>query len=260
MTQIHPTAIIESGAELDHGVSVGPFCRIGSNVKVGKGTTFQSHVVVEGHSSIGSDNTFFPFSVIGAVPQDLKYKGEPTRLIIGDNNTIRESVTLNLGTVQGGGETRVGNGNLIMAYVHLGHDTVVHNGTILANSVQVAGHAIIEDYANVGGLTGIIQYVRVGAYTYVGAFSSVEKDAPPFSVVLGSRPCILRGANIVGLRRRGFAPDQIMRINESLKLWGRSDVPKEQCLVEIESQFGEYSEIQTLTNFIRKSDTGVIRS
>jgi UDP-N-acetylglucosamine acyltransferase len=256
---IHPTAIVDPKAELASDVVVGPYCTIGANVKVGKGTRFQSHVVVDGHTTIGEGNTFFPFSVIGAVPQDLKYKGEPTELVIGDHNTIRESVTLNLGTVQGGGKTVMGSHNLIMAYVHFGHDSNVGNHCILANGATLAGHVIVEDYVNVGGLSAIIQFLRLGAHSYIGGSSTVERDVPPFSIVVGERPCELRGANIIGLRRKGYKADAITAINESIKLWKRQDVMKEQCLLEMETQYGEFPEVKQLITFIRKSENGCVK-
>lgn len=256
---IHPTAQIHPEAKLDSGVEVGPWCTIGPHVKIGRGTKLVSHVVVDGWTEIGQENTVFPFAVLGAIPQDLKYRGEPTQLIIGDRNTIRESVTLNLGTVGGGGKTQIGNNNLLMAYTHLGHDCIVGDHCIIANYGGLAGHVTLCDYVTIGGMTGISQFVRIGSYAYVGGQSGLEKDVPPFSIAIGSRPCSLKGANIVGLRRRGFSADTIQKINEAIKLWVRTDVQKEQCLLEIESQYGEYPEIQSFISFIRKSEAGVVR-
>lgn len=256
---IHPSAQIHPDAQLHPSVEVGPWCIVGPHVKISKETRLMSHVVIEGHTEIGEANTIFPFSVLGAVPQDLKYKGEPTKLIIGNRNTIREGATLNLGTVQGGGVTKVGDGNLLMAYTHLGHDCIVGNQCILANYAGLAGHVILEDYVTLGGMTGVSQFVRVGSHAYVGGQSGLEKDLPPFTIALGSRPCSIKGANIVGMRRRGFSADTIQKINEAIKLWTRPDVQKEQCLLEIESQYGEYPEIQRFVRFIRESETGVTR-
>ncbi len=256
---IHPTAQVHPEAQVDSSADIGPFCTVGKHVKIGKETRLISHVSVDGRTEIGDGNVVFPFTVLGAVPQDLKYKGEETRLIIGDHNQIRESVTLNLGTVQGGGITKVGNHCLLMAYTHLGHDCIVGNHCIIANYGGLAGHAVIEDYAFLGGMCGVSQYVRVGQHSYIGGQSGLEKDVPPYSIALGSRPCAIKGANIVGLRRRGYAVETIQRINEAIKLWVRPDVPKEQCLLEIESQYGETPEIRNFLNFIRKSDAGVVR-
>lgn len=255
---IHPTAIIHPEAKLHPSVEVGPWCTIGANVKIGAGTRLVSHVVVDGHTTIGENNKIFPFSVIGGVPQDLKYNGEPTELVIGNGNTIRESVTLNLGTAQGGGVTRVGDGNLLMAYVHLGHDCIVGNHCILSNSVNLAGHVTLHDHVTIAGMSGVAQFLRVGSHSYVVAQSGVDRDVPPYSIAIG-RPISLKGANIVGLRRRGMPAERITKINEAIKLWTRPDVQKEQTLLEIESQYGEFPEIQNLVSFIRQSEAGVAR-
>ncbi len=256
---IHPTSQISPGAEIDPSVEIGPWCTIGSRVKLGRGTRLMSHVVIDGRTEIGEDNVIFPFSVLGAIPQDLKYKGEPTQLIIGNHNTIREGVTLNLGTAQGGGVTRIGNHSLLMAYTHLGHDCIVGNHCIIANYGGLAGHVILEDYVTIGGMTGVSQFVRVGAHSYIGGQSGLERDVPPYVIAVGSRPCSVKGTNIVGLKRRGFPTEKIQKINEAIKLWTRADIQKEQCLLEIESQYGDIPEIQIFTSFIRKSETGVVR-
>ncbi len=259
LPDVHPTAIVHPQAILDASVQVGPWCTVGPHVRLGKGTRLISHVVMEGHTEVGEGNTFYPFSVIGVIPQDLKYKGEPTRLVIGNGNTFREGVSIHLGTVQGGGVTQIGNGCLIMGYVHVGHDCWIGNHCILANFVGLAGHVVIEDYVNVGGMSGVTQFSRLGAYSYLGGQSAVERDVPPYSIAVGGRPCHLKGANIVGLRRKGFASETIQRINEAIKLWVRPDIQKEQCLLEIESQYGDTPEVQEFVRFIRQSDTGVLR-
>ena len=256
---IHPSAVVDSRAELHPSVDVGPWCVVGPNVKIDEGTQLKSHAVVEGHTQIGKNNVIFPFSVIGVIPQDLKYQGEPTKLIIGDRNQIRESVSIHVGTVQGGGETRIGNENLLMGYVHVGHDTIIGNNCILANYVGLAGHVILEDYVNLGGQIGVSQYARVGAHSYIGGQAGVEKDVPPFCIGFGQRPCQIRGANIVGLRRHGFSVETIQKVNEAIKLWVRPDVQKEQCILEIESQYGENPHIQELISFIKDSKMGVIK-
>lgn len=256
---IHPTALVSRGAEIDESAEIGPYCTIGPRVRIKKGTRLVSHVVVEGDTEIGENNTVFPFTVLGAVPQDLKYKGELTKLTIGNGNQIRESVTINLGTVQAGGITKVGNNNLLMAYTHLGHDCVVGNHCIIANYGGLAGHVIVDDYAFLAGMVGVSQFVRVGAHTYIGGQSGLERDVPPFTIIQGSRPATIRGTNIVGLRRRGVPADVIQKINEAVKLWTRPEVPKEQCLLEIESQYGEVAEIQQFVGFIRSSESGVAK-
>lgn len=257
--KIHPTAIVDPKAELASDVEVGAFSIIGPHVKIGEGSKVHSHVVIEGWTTIGKKNEFFPFSVIGGVPQDLKYKGERTEVIIGDHNVIRESVTINLGTVQGGGKTAIGNHNLLMAYVHLGHDCILENHIIIASSTGLAGHVYIEDFANVGGMVGVSQFLRIGTHVYVAGKSTVDRDVPPFSIVLGERPFEIKGANIIGLRRKGYKADIILAINESIKLWKRTDVPKEQCLLEIETQYGEITEVKQFIQFIRKSESGCVK-
>ncbi len=256
---IHPSAIVHPKAELDSSVEVGPFCTVGEHVKIGAKTKLVSHVVVDGHTTLGSGNTIFPFAVLGGIPQDLKYKNEPTELRVGDNNTIREGVTLNLGTAQGGNVTSVGNGNLLMAYTHLGHDCHVGNGCIIANYGGLAGHVVLEDFVILGGMCGVSQFVKIGSHAYIYGQSGLERDVPPYTIVMGARPSIIRGANIVGLRRRGVSAETIQKINEAIKLWVRHEVQKEQCLLEIDSQYGDVTEIQHFIKFIRGSETGVVR-
>ncbi len=255
----HPDAIIDPKAEIDPSVEIGPFCLVGPNVKIGPGCRLVSHVVVDGHTQIGANNTFFPFSTMGGIPQDLKYKGEPTRLVIGDGNTFRENTTANLGTAQGGGVTSIGHHNLFMAYVHVGHDCRVGNHCILANYAGLAGHVTVEDYANLGGMVGVAQFLRVGAHCYITGQSGVEREVPPFTIATGSRPFVLRGANIVGLRRHGFDPQTIQTLNEVIKLWGRDDVPKDRCLIEIETQYGDCLPVREFVGFIRESKAGVAK-
>ncbi len=256
---IHPSAQVHPEAQVDSTAEIGPWCTVGAHVKIGARTRLISHVVVDGHTTLGEDNTVFPFAVLGGAPQDLKYRGEDTVLIVGNKNTIRECVTLNLGTTQGGGKTVLGDGNLLMAYSHLGHDSIVGNHCVIANGGAIAGHVTIHDYVVIGGLCGVSQFVTIGAHAYIGGQSGIEKDVPPFAIAVGSRPCLIKGTNIVGLRRRGIPSETISKINEAIKLWTRPDIQKEQCLLEIESQYGEYAEIQNLVSFIRASEKGVVR-
>ncbi len=217
MTLIHPTAIVDPQAELDPTVSVGPYAVIGPHVRVGAGTMIGAHCVIEGRTTIGRDNRIFQFASLGAIPQDKKYAGEPTELVIGDRNTIREFCTFNLGTVQDAGTTRVGDDNWIMAYVHIAHDCQLGNEITMANNVTLAGHVQVGDWATVGGLTGVLQRMRIGAHSMVGFASHVGKDVPPFMVVDGN-PLVVRGVNLVGLRRRDFSAVQIAAIREMHKL------------------------------------------
>lgn len=217
MASIHPTAIVDPKAELDAGVQVGPYTLIGPHVRIAGGTTVAGHVVIEGHTTIGRDNRIFQFASVGAANQDKKYKGEPTQLVIGDRNTIREFVTLNVGTVQDKAVTRIGNDNWIMAYVHVAHDCVVGDNVTMANNATLAGHVEIGDHVTVGGLTGIHQFVKVGPHAMIGFASAVSQDVPPFMLVDGN-PLAVRGVNVVGLRRRDFSAARIAAIRQMHKL------------------------------------------
>ena len=204
MSHIHPTAVVDAQACIDERASIGPFAVIGPHVRIGAGTTVGAHCVIDGHTTIGQDNRIYPFASLGAAPQDKKYGGEPTELRIGDRNTIREFCTFNTGTAQDKGSTTIGNDNWIMAYVHIAHDCVVGDHTTMANNATLAGHVEVGDWATIGGLTGVLQRMRIGAHTMVGFSSHVGKDVPPFMVVDGN-PLAVRGVNLVGLRRRDFS-------------------------------------------------------
>ena len=217
MANIHPSAIVDPKAELDASVEVGPFTVIGPHVKVGAGTTIGPHVVLEGHTTLGRENRIFQFCSIGAANQDKKYLGEPTELVIGDRNTIREFVTLHVGTVQDKAVTRIGDDNWIMAYTHVAHDCVVGNHVTMANNTTLAGHVEIGDWATIGGLVGIHQFVKVGAHVMVGFASAVSQDVPPFMLVDGN-PLAVRGINVVGLRRRDFSAERIGAVKQMHKL------------------------------------------
>lgn len=259
MQMIHEKAIVHPEAQIDSDVQIGPYCIIGPKVRIGKGTILNSHVVIEGNTTLGKNNQVFPFAVLGAVPQDLKFKGEDTELIIGDHNIFRESVSIHLGTVPGGGKTVIGNHNLFMAHTHVGHDCVIGSHCIFANLTGLAGHVTVEDYANLAGMVGVAQNIRIGMHTYVTGQAGVDKDVPRFSIAFGSRPCRVRGANIVGLRRHGYQAESIQMINEAIKLWTREGVEKETCVREIEAQFGENPEIRSFLEFIQSSKSGVIK-
>lgn len=222
MGNIHPTAIVDAGATLDASVTVGPYSLIGPNVRIAAGTTVGPHVVIEGHTTIGRDNRIFQFASIGAANQDKKYQGEPTRLVIGDRNTIREFTTLQVGTVQDKGVTTIGDDNWIMAYVHVAHDCIVGSNTTLANNATLAGHVELGDWVTVGGLTGIHQFVKVGAHAMVGFASAVAQDVPPFMLVDGN-PLAVRGVNVVGLKRRDFSAGRIAAVKQMHKLLYREN-------------------------------------
>ncbi|HSV83919.1 MAG TPA: acyl-ACP--UDP-N-acetylglucosamine O-acyltransferase [Ramlibacter sp.] len=227
MANIHPTAIVDPGAELDASVTVGPYTLIGPNVKIAAGTTVAGHVVIEGHTTIGRDNRIFQFSSLGAANQDKKYKGEPCELVIGDRNTIREFTTFNIGTVQGGGITRLGNDNWMMAYTHLAHDCAVGNNTIFANNAQLAGHVEIGDWVILGGFTNVHQFVRIGAHGMTGLGSVLLADQPPF-VMSEGQPARARSMNFEGLRRRGFSPARVSAVKAMHKALYRDGLTLEQ--------------------------------
>ena len=232
---IHSTAIVSSLAQLDSSVTVGPFCIVGDHVQIGAGTSLAAHVVIEGHTSIGAANKFHANAVIGGPPQDKKYAGEPTRLVIGDRNTFRESVTVNCGTAQDAGVTTVGSDNWIMAYVHIAHDCVVGNQSILANCTQLAGHVHVGDFAILGGFTGVHQHCKVGAHAMAGVGSVVLHDIPPFVMVSGNS-AQAHGINTEGLKRRGFSAQTIAQLRAAYKILYKSGESFEKARVLLAEQ------------------------
>lgn len=262
MTLIHPTALIEPGAELDTSVSVGAYSIVRSHVRVGAGTTIGPHCVLEGHTTIGRDNKIFQFCSLGAVPQDKKYRDEPTELHIGDRNTIREFCTFNIGTAQDGGVTRVGDDNWVMAYVHIAHDCQVGSQTILANNATLAGHVHLGDWVIVGGLTGIHQFVKVGAHAMIGFASAVSQDVPPFMMVDGN-PLAVRGFNAEGLRRRGFSAERIAAVKQMHRLLYRQGNTLEQAREAISqlaaSAPDAAADVELMLHFLVASQRGIAR-
>jgi UDP-N-acetylglucosamine acyltransferase len=262
MANIHSTAIVDAGAELAGDVVVGAYSVIGAEVRIGPGTTIGPHCVIEGRTTIGRDNRIFQFCSIGAVPQDKKYAGEPTRLQIGDRNTIREFCTFNLGTAQDAGTTRLGNDNWVMAYVHLAHDVQVGNHTTLANNATMAGHVHVGDWVTVGGLTGIHQFVKVGAFAFVGFSSAVTQDVPPYMMVDGN-PLAVRGFNIEGLRRRGFGPERIAAVKQMHRLLYRTGLTFERAREDIAALSGEMpqaaADITMMSDFLASATRGIAR-
>ncbi|HEY4082661.1 MAG TPA: acyl-ACP--UDP-N-acetylglucosamine O-acyltransferase [Burkholderiaceae bacterium] len=257
---IHPTAIVDPKAELDSSVEVGAYSLIGPHVKIGAGTKVGPHVVIEGHTTIGEGNTFFQFNSIGAANQDKKYAGEPTTLVIGDRNTVREFCTLNIGTVQDRGETRIGNDNWLMAYCHLAHDVVLGNECVLANGATLAGHVQVEDWVTIGGLTGVLQRMRIGAHAMVGFQAHVSQDIPPYMTVDGN-PLTVRAVNLVGLKRRDFTDEQISVIRQMHKLLYRSSMTLEQsvtAIAELRGKGGD-ADVDAMLNFIAASKRGIVR-
>jgi UDP-N-acetylglucosamine acyltransferase len=234
VSNIHPTAIVDPGAELDSSVSVGPYTVIGPHVKVGAGTTIAAHCVIEGHTTIGRDNRIFQFNSLGAIPQDKKYAGEPCELVIGERNTIREFCTFNIGSPGDAGVTRLGDDNWIMAYVHLAHDCMIGNRTIFANNSQLAGHVHVGDWVILGGFTVVHQFVKIGAHSMTALCSVLLADLPPFVMCQG-QPAQARSMNFEGLRRRGFTPDRIAAVKAMHKALYRDGLTLEQAKTQIEA-------------------------
>jgi len=255
---IHTTAIVAGGAELADDVQVGPYAVIGANVKIGSGTTIGPHAVIEGRTTIGKENQIFQFASIGAVPQDLKFHGEDSTLVIGDRNKIREFTTLHLGTADGGGNTQVGSDNLFMAYSHVAHDCIVGNGVILANGATLAGHVEVDDNAILGGLSAVHQFTRIGAHVMASGGSMITQDVPPYTIVQGDRAKVV-GLNLVGLKRRGFAPDVLKTIKQAYKLVFRAGLKLEEAIAEIESTLEKSAELNLFVDFLKKSERGLAR-
>jgi len=262
MNNIHATAVVDPGAGLDTSVEVGPYTVIGPHVRIGAGTTIGAHCVIEGHTTIGRDNRIFQFNSLGAVPQDKKYAGEPTELVIGDRNTIREFCTFNLGTVQDAGATRLGDDNWIMAYVHIAHDCQLGNQITMANNTTLAGHVQVGDWATIGGLTGVLQRMRIGAHAMVGFASHVGKDVPPFMVVDGN-PLTVRAVNLVGLRRRDFSAERLTAIREMHKLIYRQGKTLDEARAAIVALGAAVPEaaadVALMDNFLASSVSGIAR-
>jgi len=256
--EIHPLAIVHPGAKLAAGVKVGAFSTIGEFVRIGPDTVIGSHVVVEGWTEIGEKCHIFPFSSLGAAPQAIRYRGEPTRLVIGDRNVVREFVTINRGTPEGGGITTVGNGNLVMAYSHIAHDCKIGNRVILANSSTLAGHITVEDCAIVGGVVAIHQFVRVGCYAIIGGASAIPQDIPPYMTASGNR-AKLYGLNLVGLKRHRFAETTIASLKQAYRILFRSHLTLRKAMEKIEKEIPDLPEIRHLLEFLQNSKRGICR-
>jgi UDP-N-acetylglucosamine acyltransferase len=258
MNKIHPTAIVDSRAELDRDVEVGPYSIIGPGVQIGRGTRVKAHVVIEGNTSIGQDNVIFQFATVGSIPQDLKYRGEDSRLVIGDHNTIREFVSLNPGTTGGGMVTRVGSHNLLMMYCHIAHDCLLGDHNVIANGATLGGHVILEDYVIAGGLIGVHQFVKIGTGALLGAGSMVSKDVPPFCNAAGDR-AKLKGLNIEGLRRRGFKKEQIETVRKAYRIILQSGLTIKAALRKARKELPGSPEVERIAVFIENSARGICR-
>lgn len=262
MATIHPTAIVDAKAELDVSVSVGPYAVIGPHVRIGAGSSIGAHCVVDGHTTIGRDNRIFQFASVGAPPQDKKYGGEPTRLEIGHGNTIREFVTINTGTAQDAGVTRLGDDNWIMAYVHVAHDCQLGSHLILANAVQLAGHVHLGDWVFLGGLSGVHQFVRVGAHAMTGFQTRLAQDLPPFVTAAGN-PAEAQGINQEGLRRRGYSAERIAQVKKIHRLLYRQGLTLAAAREVIAQLAGELSEgdadVALMFDFLGTAERGIVR-
>lgn len=256
--KIDQTAIIHPSARIEEGVEIGPFCVIGEDVCIGKGTKVGSNTVIDKWTTIGSCNDIFPFVSIGASPQDLGYKGQKTEVIIGDNNVIREFVTIHRATTKQDKKTIIGNNNLLMNYVHIAHDCVIGNNVIMANSATLAGHVSIDNNAIVGGLVAIHQHVRIGAYCMIGGASAVSKDIPPYVMAVGNR-AKLYGLNSVGLRRQGFSKDAMEAVKKSYNIIFRSSLTLADALNKLSAELPESEHASRFADFIKGSKRGIAR-
>ena len=259
---IHATAVVDPQAEIHETVSIGPYAVVEANVTIGAETHVDAHAVISGHTTIGARNHIGSFTSIGAPPQDMHYKGEPTELIIGDDNQIREYVSIHRGTVDGNGRTVIGNNNILMAYTHVAHDCIIHNHVIMANVVTLAGHVEIGDYVNLGGLVGIHQFCRIGAYTYIGGMSGISMDVSPYVILTGTRNRMrISGINKIGLRRNGMNRDAINCLEQAFKIIFRASPQTllKDALEEARQAFPDSPEVQTLVDFFKTSKRGVVK-
>lgn len=253
---IHATAIVDAAARLAADVDVGPYSVIGAEVEIAEGTVIGPHVVISGPSRIGRDNRIYQFASVGEAPQDLKYKGEPTWLEIGDRNVIREYVTLNRGTLDGNGKTVIGSDNLFMAYSHVAHDCIVGNQCIFANAASLAGHVEVGDYSTLGGFTSVHQFTRIGTRAFCGLGSVVTQDIPPFSIAAGNRARVV-GINKEGLKRKGFSPELIRALHKSFRELLKSSLSKQQAYENLDPLCAQYSEVAEFVDFVRNSQRGI---
>lgn len=255
---IHPTAIIDPKAEISPDAEIGPYCIVGADVSIGARTTLKAHVFLEGPLTIGEDNIFFPYSSC-SIPQDLKYKSERSETRIGNRNKIREFVTINRGTAGGGLITSIGDDNLLMAYVHIAHDTIIGDHNVLSNGVTFAGHVQVEDWVVIGGFTGIHQFCRIGRHAMIGSYSVINQDVLPFSITAISHEIKTFGANRIGLERRGFQTEAIEPLQNALRILSRSKLNTTQALAKIEEEVQQTAEVAELLAFIRTSERGFVK-
>ena len=255
--QIHPTAIVDGAAQLGSGVTVGPYSIIEGRVAIGAETKIGPHVVIRDFTIIGARCRIFQFAVLGEVPQDLKFRGEESRLVIGDDNTIREFATMHRGTEGGGGVTAIGDGNLFMAYTHVAHDCQVGNKVIMSNAATLGGHIIVEDHAILGGLSAVHQFGRIGRHAFIGGCSAVHRDVPPFAMALGNRAKLV-GLNLVGLKRQGFSDTALHSLKRAYELLFLSEYNLKEAMARVREEFPLVPEVQDLLRFIETSERGLL--
>lgn len=258
---IHPTAVIDRKAELDGSVAVGPYAVIGADVRIGANSRIEAHAVVSGPTTIGSRNQISSFATVGGPPQDLKYKGEPTELIIGDDNLIREYASIHRGTVDGGGKTVIGDSNLLMAYTHVAHDCLIGNRVILANVATLAGHVEVQDHASIGGLVAVHQFCRIGKFSYIGGVSGISLDVPPYVILAGTRNRTrISGINKIGLRRNGYDRETISNLENAFRIIFRTpELLMKDALEQARSEYPDCPEVQYLIRFFEESKRGVVK-
>lgn len=256
-TLIHPTAVIDPGAELGREVSVGPYAIIEHDVSIGDSTRIDGFGQIKAFTTLGKNNQVHSYACLGGTPQDMKYRGGETRLEIGDGNCFREFVTVNRGTEEGGGVTRLGNNILVMAYAHIAHDCQLADGVILANAATLAGHVSVDTMAVIGGLCAIHQFVRIGEYAYIGGMTGVSQDVPPFMLVAGERGW-LHNLNLIGLKRRGFDKQTLSALKSAFKIIFRSETTRQESLQQVSQDLGHYPEVRQLVDFVKGSARGVV--
>jgi UDP-N-acetylglucosamine acyltransferase len=256
--EIHETAVVAKGAELDTGVVVGPYSVVGQNVHLGPGVRVESHVTIDGHTTIGRDSVISPYASVGSVPQDLKFHGEDSRLVLGERNRIRESATLSLGTESGGMETTVGDDNLFMNFSHVAHDCKVGSHCVLANGAQLAGHVSLGDHVIVSGMAAIAQFLRIGESAFLGGGAMVVKDIPPFCLASGDRARLV-GLNVVGLERRGFSPDEVSALKQAYRILFRSKRVLKDAVAEVRQEMSTWPRVLEFIEFVEAGERGMTR-
>lgn len=257
--QVHLQAVVEPGAKLAPGVRIGAYAVVGDGVALGENCVLHPHALVEGPVKIGSNNVFYPFCSIGGDPQDWSYQGERTELVIGDGNVFREYVTVNRGTIKGGGRTVVGSGNLFLAGSHIGHDCLVGDHTLLVNGATLAGHVTVEDFATIGFSSPVHQFCRIGRYAYIGASTVITKDVPPFSLIVSERETKCYGVNTIGLERQGFSAERVEALKNAFRLLLRAKLNTSQALDRMRSSLGNSKDVQELIQFIETAERGIVK-